>query len=63
MTDLIDEFPAMAVVHWPSGPVNACSRHAGELMALGRFMGTHIAVTKADDGAQCSNCINENKKA
>ena len=60
--ELIDGYPAVATVHWPSGPVDACDRHARELVALGNFMGAHVAVTHAAEGAQCSNCINESKK-
>lgn len=59
---LIVDYPATVTVHWPSKPVDACEKHAKELMALGAFMGPHIAATKADDGAQCSNCINESRK-
>lgn len=61
-TGLIVEYPATATVHWPSGPVDACDQHAKELMALGGFMGAHVVATKAPDGAQCSNCVNEAKK-
>lgn len=60
--DLIVDHPATATVHWPSGPVDACAQHAKKLMMLAQFMGSHAVSTKAGDGAQCSNCINEAKK-
>lgn len=55
-----EKYPATVVVHWPTGPVDCCERHAEELVALGNFLGVHTAVTKAEEGAECSNCVSEN---
>ncbi len=55
------EFPASVTVHWPTGPVNVCEKHADQLVGLARFMGTHVGVTKLEDDAQCSNCVSESK--
>jgi hypothetical protein len=55
------KYPATKTCHWVTGPVHACDDHAEQLLALGGFMGTHVAVTTAPDGAECSNCINENR--
>lgn len=53
-------FPAPFLVHWATGPVPCCEEHAEALVGLGRFMGTHLAVTEnLDKEAQCTNCINE----
>lgn len=61
------QYPAKYVVHWPSGPTNACDEHAcdehaAQLVHLGNFMGAHIACTEAAPGAQCQNCVNEAKE-
>ena len=53
------EFPATHTVHWPSGPVDTCEKHARDLIGIGNFLGSHIVATKAADGAECSNCANE----
>ena len=50
---------ATHVAHWATGPVYACETHANQIVALGRFMGTHVAVTSAEPGHECSNCKNE----
>ena len=55
------EYPAIATVHWPSGPVHCCDEHARELLLLGEFMCGHTVTTIAPDGSQCSDCINEAK--
>ena len=52
-------FPATVTCHWPSKPVHACYHHAEHIVGLGRFMGAHIAVTVAPEGAECANCVNE----
>lgn len=52
-------FPATKIIHWPTGPEPCCDEHAERLGGLGRFMGVHIAVTKAEDGDECTNCRNE----
>jgi len=49
------------MVHWPSGPVACCEKHARELIGLGQFMGGHIVATKLTDPAECANCVNEAK--
>lgn len=56
-----DEFPASKAVHWPSGVVFACDYHATGIVKLGEVLGSHIPVSYAPPGSQCSNCINESK--
>ncbi len=55
----MSDFPATKIVHWPSGPVAACDEHAAQLVKVGNVMGSHIAVTFADESAECGNCRNE----
>lgn len=55
--------PITHIVHWATGPVPCCAKHAKELVSLGEFMGSHVACTKPEDGVDyvCSNCENEQK--
>ncbi len=53
-----DSYPATHTVHWPTGPIDACERHAGELEFLANHLGTHVGITKASAGAECINCKN-----
>ena len=60
----MSEFPATKTVHWASGPVFCCDRHAAVLAHLGTVMGFSAAVTHAvPDGAECINCKNEAAKS
>ena len=52
------EYPATCVAHWATGPVNTCDEHAKQLVALGRIMGCHVAVTQLEEPAECTNCAN-----
>ena len=61
-TETANEYPATRVVHWPSGPVDACEKHARQLVGLANMLGSHVGVGVALPGAQCSNCINEAAK-
>lgn len=56
------DFPATHVVHWPSGPVVACDKHAKLMKALGEHLGGHIALTLITEPAECINCVNEAKE-
>ena len=42
-----------------SGPVNVCKEHAQQLVSPGACIGVHVAVTKLEEPAQCSNCASE----
>jgi hypothetical protein len=53
------KFPATRIVHWPTGPVAACDEHSLQLLGLSRFLGAHVGVSNAPDGAECGNCKNE----
>ncbi len=55
------KYPATQIIHWPSGPINACDVHARALKALSTILGSHIVATKLEALAECSNCVNENK--
>lgn len=57
-------FPATRVVHWPSGPVPCCDRHAHELRGLASFLGTYLGPdTMPAAGVECTNCVNASKDA
>lgn len=62
MEDTQDNYPAVFTVHTPSGPTDACIDHTNKMVALFRFMGTHVVFETAQAGAQCKNCINEAKE-
>lgn len=49
-------FPATCTVHWASGPVNTCEKHALALIGLGKMLGSHIVATVLKSPAECSNC-------
>jgi len=53
------QFPCAFKVHWATGPVDCCVRHARALIALGRLLGSHVAATAPTEGAECINCKNE----
>lgn len=59
----MSEYPATRIVHWPTGPVPCCARHAAGLLKLGAFLGGHIVSTALTEPAECTNCVNEAKKA
>lgn len=56
-------FPAVFTMHTPQGPTHCCVKHARQAEALFRFMGAYTNATKAPDGAECANCINEAKQS
>ncbi|KKK60615.1 hypothetical protein LCGC14_3022570 [marine sediment metagenome] len=47
------KYPADRVVHWATGPVNTCEEHGRQLVGMGKFLGTHVAVTKLEKPAEC----------
>lgn len=49
-------------VHWATGPVLACIRHANALVNIGAALGTHVHVEPYDGDEPCINCVNEAKK-
>ncbi len=57
------KFPAQFIVHWPSGPVKACHKHAQSLIGMGKILGSHIVASEIDDTKtyECINCVNEAK--
>lgn len=58
-------FPAVKMVHWPTGPVAACDRHANALVNLSSMLGAHVHVALIEPGRvlECTNCVNEAKSA
>ena len=56
-----DCYPAKVMVHWPSGPIAACGKHASGLKSMGEMLGSHIAITHLEKPAGCFNCKNEMK--
>jgi hypothetical protein len=52
-------YPAVMLVHWPTGPVACCAVHGGQLLGLGRFLGSHVVATALPEPAACVNCANE----
>lgn len=55
------QFQATFTMHTPQGPTHCCPKHARAVENLFRFMGAYTNATKAPDGSQCANCINEEK--
>lgn len=55
------KYPATCNVHWATGPVPCCDKHAKELIHLGKFLGGHVVATKLESEVECSNCVNENR--
>jgi hypothetical protein len=54
------DFPAVFTMHCPSGDTNACVKHARAIETLfQRMWGTRVQATKAPEGSQCDNCVNE----
>ena len=55
-------YPATHIVHWPTGPVPCCEKHAKGLVGLANMLGSHVGVTiNLDTSLKCTNCINEAK--
>lgn len=55
------KFPATQTVHTPSGPTNACDKHASAARALFSFMGGHVVSTELMYPTECDNCLNQDK--
>jgi hypothetical protein len=55
------KYPATKIAHWATGPCPCCDEHAQQIVDLGGMLGMHVAITKAEDGEECTNCINEAK--
>lgn len=55
------KFPATKLVHWPSGPVKACDRHARQLVKTGEIMGFVIGTADLVEPGECGSCITEAK--
>ena len=58
--DTRKRYPATCMVHWPTGPVPCCHKHANGLLALAGMLGSHVVSTVIEDGPECTNCLNEN---
>lgn len=55
-------FSAVFTMHCPSGATNACVKHARTIETLyQRMWGMRVQATKAPEGSQCDNCVNETK--
>lgn len=54
--------PAIWTVHWATGPVLCCDRHAEQLCGIGRAMGYHTVAIPYAGTEPCSNCVNEQRK-
>lgn len=61
MTDNPIKFPATHIAHWVSGPVYCCESHANTIAGIAQIVGAHVAVTLADDGHECVNCVSESE--
>jgi len=53
------KYPATCVIHWPTGPVTVCLRHAQQLVARGRALGTYIYSEEIAKISNCKNCQKE----
>jgi hypothetical protein len=60
-TEAKTKFPAIYTAHCPSGPVDCCEKHAGDIRGLYSVLGCHIGFNPAPKGAECINCVNEHK--
>jgi hypothetical protein len=56
------KFPAVVVVHTPTGPINACREHANMAANLYAAMCAHTNETPLEEPAECTNCINSSKQ-
>jgi len=56
------KYPAICMVHTPSGPTYCCADHAEKVVALFNFMGAYVHIETIFDDAECENCLNEAKK-
>lgn len=56
------DYPATKTVHWASGPVYTCEKHAVQLNRVAQALGYHIGITEAPEGSECVNCKNESEK-
>lgn len=54
--------PAVFTLHTPTGFTHCCVRHARMGQRIYQAMGYYTNATKAPDGAQCENCVNEAKR-
>lgn len=65
--EMITEYPAVFIVHWPGKDIPACVKHAEQLVGLGRVLGCAVSVTPVihppldEDIISCVNCENEAK--
>lgn len=55
------KYPAIADVHWSTGPVPCCEIHMQGLINLGNMLGVHVIATKLTEEKECTNCLNEHK--
>lgn len=53
------KYPAGFIVHWATGPVHKCDKHAQNWVAVGEHLGIHVPVTIGDVSQTCSDCENE----
>lgn len=56
------QFPAVVMVHTPSGPTPACENHAMKLAKLFHYLGAHVNTTPLESEMECANCVNQQKK-
>ena len=56
-----NKYPATCIVHWATGPVNCCDKHAKDLIAVGKALDTHVVATELIGKAECSNCVSESE--
>ena len=54
---------ATVIIHWPSGALYCCERHAEKALQVGAALGMLLATTRpAPQGVRCKNCENEAKE-
>lgn len=49
-------------VHWATGPVLTCDRHAEGLKNIGRALGMHVHAEDYEGDEPCINCVKEDKR-
>ena len=50
---------AIFTVLWPNQRINACEKHAKQLVYVGKVLGLDIPIMPYSGNEKCINCLNE----
>lgn len=59
--EMVKKYPAMAILHTPSGPLYACWEHVRAAENVYGVLGCHVMTSACTEKVACINCINEAK--